>query len=190
MILQGIKELYTSMKQQSIDRYKFNYKNGKGEFDIFFFIDETPFILLFGAIGTNISFEVKVNKGFKINTFLDQKTLNDLKKVLKIKGGGIEKFSTNKFFEHFNQNIPKTAHTRNIPKPKTIIKYKKNIEEADKVYFIGWRDNTKRGDQVSQENLKKTKELLGKKAYKICKEKNTSSCWTDNPTKEIKFYIP
>src|SRR5690606_39398115 len=42
------------------------------------------------------------------------------------------------------------------PTPATIIQaYRHHIEHGDRPYFIGWRGNDKRGEQVSPENLAK-----------------------------------
>lgn len=190
MKLNGIQSLYSGMRGQSIDRYRFDYKNGKGHFDIFFFIDEQPFILLFGAKGGNFSFEVQVKKGFEIQTMLDKETFNKLLDFLGIKYSPQNPFSTNKFFQDFNQNIPNSARLSNIPKPQEIIKYRKNVEESEKIYFWKWLDNTKQGNHVSEENLEKTKKILGIKAYERCKKKNISSCWTNDKSKEKAATLP
>ena len=60
MKLNGLVSLYRSMKHQNIDRYRFEYKHGKALFDVFFLVDENPFILLFGTKGDSFSFEVQV----------------------------------------------------------------------------------------------------------------------------------
>ena len=190
MKLSGIQSLYNDMRKQSIDRYRFDYKNGKGHFDIFFFIDEQPFILLFGAKGGNFSFEMQVKKGFEIHTMLDKETLNKLLDFLGIKHSSENPFSTNNFFQDFNQNIPASANLSNIPKPQQIIKYRKNVEESEKIYFWKWLDNTKQSNNVSAENLEKTKQILGAKAYERCKKKNISSCWTDSESKEKAVTLP
>ena len=183
MLLNGIKSLYLSMKKQHIDRYRFDYKNGKGDFDIFFFIDENPFVLLFGAKNANFYFEIEVKKGFNIDINLENEIY---KKLIEFLGMGVsyeDPFSTFKFFEDFGLNIPTSATQSNIAKPELIIKYRQNVEEVDKVFFWKWLDNTKQGNRVSHSNLDKTKKLLGIQAYKRCKFKNISSCWTDDKNK-------
>ena len=56
MKLDGLVELYKSMKVQGIDRYRFEYKCGRAVFDVFFFVDGSPFLLLFGVKAENFSF--------------------------------------------------------------------------------------------------------------------------------------
>jgi len=190
MKLNGLFDLYKDMKNNNIERYRFDYKNGKGNFDIFFFIDENPFILLFGAKGGNFSFEIKVKNGFIIDTKLDNETYKKLLKFLGIEYSEGDPFSTFKFFEDFNINIPNKLNVSNIAKPHEVIKYRKNVEESDKIYFWKWLDNTKQGNEVSPENLEKTKKILGEKAYLRCKEKKISSCWTDDENKKREFVLP
>jgi len=190
MKLNGLYNLYKDMKKNNIERYRFDYKNGKGNFDIFFFIDENPFILLFGAKGGNFSFEIEVKNGFTIDTKLDKETYKKLIKFLGIEYSEVDPFSTFKFFEDFNLNIPNKLNVSNIAKPHEVIKYRKNVEESDKIYFWKWLDNTKQGNEVSIENLEKTKRILGEKAYLRCKEKKISSCWTDDENKKREFVLP
>ena len=190
MKLDKLINLYKDMKNNNIERYRFDYQNGKGIFDIFFFIDETPFILLFGAKGANFSFEIEVKNGFNIDINLDKDTYKKLIEFLGIKYAKGNPFSTFKFFEDFNTKIPDIAKKSNIAKPQQIINYRNNVEESEKIYFWKWLDNTKQGNQVSNENLEKTRKLLGVKAYERCKKKNISSCWTDDKNKEKAFVLP
>jgi hypothetical protein len=189
MKLNGLISLYNDMKKNNIDRYRFDYQNGKGKFDIFFFIDEQPFILLFGARSSNFSFELEVKNGFNINATFDNETYTKLLKFLEIKYSKDNPFRPNKFFQNFNQNIPFKTNKYNIPKPHQIIKYRQNVEESEKIYFFGWLDNDKKGNQVSEDNLEKTKQILGIKAYERCKYKNISSRWTDDESKQKDFCL-
>ena len=99
-------------------------------------------------------------------------------------------FSTWNFFKEFNSKIPLTANTSSPVKPQDIAPYQSVAEEADKIYFVGWRDNSKWGTQVQDSNLEKTRKLLGEKAYLRCKQKNISSCWSDKKDYAIKVTLP
>lgn len=180
MQLTGLIPLFESMKIQNIQRYKFQFKRSNVTFDIIFFTDESPYILLFGARGHNFSFQVPVKPGFFIDENLSTNDYYALIKVLGIKRNDNNKFRPRFFFDDFNENIPTSADPRNIPQPHEIAIYQRTIEEADKIYFCGWRDNTIDGRQVKDENLAKTKKLLGYETYSICKARNISSKWTDN----------
>lgn len=178
------------MKEQNFDRYRFDYLHGRVEFDVFFFIDETPFILLFGAKEYNLSFEFKVEKGFKVIPYMNNEEYTALCNALSLTYDPNNRFSPKAFLEKFNVQVPKTAQNSGQPKPEQIAKYRRVVEEADKIYFYGWRNNQIRGDKVSPENLEKTRILLGNKAYDICKRKNISSRWIDKKENAVEFYSP
>lgn len=188
MKLDGLKILYKSMKQEKIERYKFDFVYQGVNFDVLYFIDETPNKLAFGISQHNYYFEIPVNKGFEIQAFL-----NEYNKFCKIMGFTYDPKSPYKpiyFFEELNRNIPTLAIKNNVPKPSHIAIYRNNVEEADRKYFLKWRDNKKLGHQVSPENLEKTRLLLSHEAYLMCKAKNISSCWSDNPLDEKQFSLP
>lgn len=190
MKLDGLMQLYKSMRSQDIDRYRFEYAAGKANFDVFFFIDGSPYILLFGVKGANFSFEIAVKKGFVIDPSLDRETYKKLCEVLGLVFDPNNPFKPANFFAEFNKHIPQEASIHNKVYPHQIAQYKRVVEEANKIYFFGWRDNTKRGENVRPENLDKTREYLGENAYKRCMQKNISSCWTDQKNKAIEFTLP
>ena len=55
------------------------------------------------------------------------------------------------------------------------------VEEADKTYFVGWRDNQRWGQNVTPANLRKTAKLIGVECARMCQERNISTCWSDHP---------
>jgi hypothetical protein len=188
--LDGIKDLYKSMKIQKIERYRFDYKSGNAVFNVFFFIDGSPFKLLFGAKGHTFGFEVEVGQGFKIETNLEKSVFKELCIVLGLTYDPNNKFSPFKFFNDFNNSIPKTAIPNQPVEPSDVAPYVTVAEEEKKVYFTGWRDQDVRGSNVTEKNLDKTRELIGEKEYKTCKEKNISSCWSDSSNKAKKITLP
>jgi len=190
MKLDGIFELYKDMKSQKIERYRFDFKAGKAVFNVFFFIDGNPFKLLFGAKGESFGFELDVAQGFKIDPKLDKSVYYELCRVLQLTYDPDNPFSTFKFFKQFDKAIPKKAQSRQPIESSEVAQCVSLAEEANKVHFTGWRDQTIRGNNVSPENLEKTRKLIGEKEYKTCKEKNISSCWTDEKTKAKKITHP
>ena len=175
------------MKQQDIERYKFDFKYHNVNFDVLYFIDEIPNKLAFGIKQHNYYFEIPVRKGFEVTAFLDE--YNKFCEIMGFTYNHKSPYKPVYFFNEFNKNIPNVATKKNIPKPSQIAVYRNNVEESDKIYFVKWRDNKKAGHQVSVENLKKTKLLLSNAAYLMCKEKNISSCWSPNPIDEKEFEL-
>jgi Family of unknown function (DUF6037) len=179
MKLDRLMSLHRSMKSQHIERYRFEYKVGVAVFDVFFFTDESPFLLLFGVKVENFCFELEVMPGFDINYRLDHDTYKRLCEVLGLKYDPAHPFSPWNFFFEFNSKIPQKAFAHQQAKPQDVALYRSVAEESDKIYFFGWRDNYRWGTNVQNSNLNKTRALLGEKAYQRCSQKNISSCWTD-----------
>ena len=187
--LDGLKSPYVDMKEKKIKRCRFPFTFNNVHFDVFFFIDEIPFKLMFGVKAKNFYFEVDVHKGFIIDPNIGDKYLR-LCEALGLKFNPNSPFKTVYFFSEFNKTIPKTIENNNYPRTNEIAYYRRDIEESEKIFFMGWKDNEKRGEHVRPENLRKTRLLLGYDAYLRCKEKNISSRWTDVKNLAQNFYLP
>jgi len=173
------------MKNDEVKRYKFDFEYNNVNFDVIFFTDENPFILLFGAVGSGLCFEVNVNPGYNIDLMLSKDKYNILKKILHIPHGNTEIFRTKDFFNKFYLEIPKYNKRNSNVKPSDIAPYKKDIiDESEKIYFLGWRDNDLTNEKVSDRNIEKTRLLIGNYEAELCKRKNISSRWTNDRRKE------
>lgn len=167
------------MISQQIERYQFRYHCNHVEFDIFFITERTPFELMFGVLMENFCFWLKVEKGFYIDTRLEPEVYRRLCQILNLRYNPALPFSPTAFFEEFNNKIPSLANKNQTIKPDEMAAYVRDIEDADKIYFWGWRNNHKRGENVTPENLEKTERLLSYHARIFCEQYNISSCWTD-----------
>lgn len=190
LVISKLKPLYKDMKIKGEERVKFSYTHGSVTFDVIFFIDQTPFSLLFGAKQHNLAFELVVNKGFTVTCELPRETYKALCKALGLTYDPNNKFSVTSFLANFDNCIPAAFDSRLSVAPHDIAVYRRDVEESAKIYFYGWRDNNLRGDHVSEKNLYKTKRLLGEAAYVVCKNKNLSSCWTDDRSKALPVSVP
>ena len=176
------------MKQQHIERVKFDFTFRGVKFDVLYFIDERPHLLAFGIKAYNYYFEIPVLKDFKIKPFLDE--YHKFCRIMGFTYNPDNPFKPAEFFVEFNNNIPSGLSSKNTPKPSEVAIYRNKVEEANKIYFVTWRDNTKAGHQVRPSNLEKTRKLLSYKAYLMCKDKNISSCWSADPLDEKPFSLP
>lgn len=190
MILNGLLALYKSMKSQNIQRYKFNFSYCGVNFDTFFFIDDEPFKLDFGVLSHNLFFEIRVYRGFVIKIQIEPETYKRLIEVLDFRFSKSGPFKPIYFFEALNKAIPHSARKQDVAKPHDIAVYITDVEESEKIYFCGWRDDEKRHQHVQLPNLRKTQKLLSHDAYIMCQEKNISSCWTADKDRVIEFYMP
>jgi hypothetical protein len=106
MKLDRLKNLYIGMRNSKIERYKIQFTFNNVSFDVFFFIDENPYLLVFGVKAVNFYFEVKVKSGFSINTFFPKDIHTRLIAILNLKYDPNSSFKLNYFFEDFNKKIP------------------------------------------------------------------------------------
>lgn len=189
MRLSGLEPLYRSMARQNIERYRFRYRHGRAVFAVFFFADTRPFELLFGCLGTNFAFTVDVHPGFIIHPYLGE-NYGRLCEVLGLTPNPDNPFSPAAFFTEFDRHIPGVAERAGVPRPEEVVVYRRDVDEAHKVFFCGWRDNTVRGEHVTETNLDKTLKLLGRRARDFCARHNTSSCWTDDRARAVEVDIP
>lgn len=175
--------LYKQMKSKDEVRVQFDFEYNNVNADAFFFIDCTPFILALGVRRTQYYFEFKIKDGFLIDPWIDGDTFERFKKAFQIGTNTQNKgqFSTIQFFNYVNDTFPQDFKQKctKPARPQTIAQYHSDIEESDRIYFIGFRDNNKRNSRVR--NLDKTLRLMGKEAHDRCKRENLSTCWGDNP---------
>ncbi|MCU6599283.1 DUF6037 family protein [Peribacillus frigoritolerans] len=182
-----MKNLHQSMREQKIKRTKFDFKFNKAEFKCLFFIDENPYWLVLAIKGTNFFIKLNVEVGYVINPILEPKDYFKLKELLGLKSSK-EKFSIKGFFETFNGKIPNTVRSSSVILPYETAPFFEYPEKTDGMYFVGWINHDGIKSNAQSPNLEKTKTLIGKEAYLICKKKNISSRWSDK--EKYKFNVP
>lgn len=189
MKLAGLSVLFKQMKLDQEVRSKIEYKNGKVTFDVLFLIDESPFSLMFGAKGHNVSFEFKVGPGFMVTPTIPNEDYRALCKALGLTFDRENPFSISSFLQDFSAAVPNLLSTKSKAKPQDVARHRRDVEDSDRIYFCGWRDNTKRSENVTPKNLQKTREYLGEAAYLSCKARNISTCWTDREHDEVEVKL-
>ncbi|WP_420793699.1 DUF6037 family protein [Pseudomonas aphyarum] len=98
----------------------------------------------------------------------------ELYRILNLTYDPENKFSPASFLSSFNKKIHTTAKPDHVPQAHETIRFRRDVAEADKKYFCGWRNNIQK-DRVTPENLAKTLELLGKSTYEMCKRRTIST---------------
>lgn len=69
-------------------------------------------------------------------------------------------------------------------------KYDKNVEECDKIYFCGFRDNNNCDGHMTLHNLLKTQKAFGAKVANYLKVKNISTRWSSSSRDLTDFFLP
>lgn len=181
-----IAPLLSDMGRNKVKQDKFNFKYNNVEFKVVVLIDRTPFQLLFGVVGHNFSFVLKLHIGYELEDMKDE-DFYTLCRILNLKPSK-ESLTSFKFIKFFASKIPKRCNPVRV-QPHEIAEYKKrNVPDGDKIYFCGWRLHI--NDGKNAQNFKKTEEWLGGKVAEFCKENNISSCWTDKSYKRVDYYLP
>lgn len=187
--LTSLADLLSRMEDARVDRCHFRFQLHAGDFDVFFFADTSPFVLGFGAIGRNFYFELEVDpKTFETPGVFVKDVYYKLCEILGLRRDPANPFTPSVFLQRVNMAIVGVAFRKTTP--RDLSRYRRDVEEADKIWFCGWRDNTSEGKHVTSMNLIKTRRWLGEQAYLRCKEKNISSRWTDDKTKAKELWLP
>lgn len=187
--LNNIAKLIANMKTCQLYRQKFAFKYNKRTVEVMLFIDEIPFQLLIGVYNTNCSLFFNISPIGMIDDFIRiTSDYNKLKLALGINSDNPGKFIPSEFFRCVDAHSPITAKTSALVKPQDRFRYDRNIEEASKIYFIGYRDNTKYGGHVTKQSYGKTCKAFGKNEANFLKSKNISTRWTDNAKDAIDFF--
>lgn len=177
MILQNFERLFITMNKMGEKKQKFTICYNSIRAHVLFLADIEPFLLIFGIQDTNEYLELEMSQGFEVNSFFTKELYLKLIEIFNIQYDPNHKFTPNDFLSFINNNVPEFRKTERV-KNSDILRYKRNIEEADKIHFCGWiYHNTK--SNATPANLEKTRLLMGEVAYKRCCERNISSKWTD-----------
>ena len=176
-----LQDLHQAMRRSGLDRCRFPYVRNGVQFDVFFFADKDPFGLMFGLVGSRWAFSVDVLPGYRVETRLDRETYDGLVRALRLKFDPERPFSPAAFFRDLNENIPHDVRREDAPRPEDVARYRRDVDEADKVYFVRWRAHSVEGNtgHVTRRNLEKTRILLGEAVYEVCRENDISSVWSD-----------
>ncbi len=190
-MLHEFKALYQQMKQAGRLRIQFDYQhpNNKAQFVVVFLADSEPFKLMLAAKGVNhFVLVLDMLRGFKVIPWLNLPEFKLLMDALGVTGPGRTGFKLTSFLRELAAAAPKSIQGVQDAKPSVLVRHHSDVEEADKIYFWYFVIHTG-GKHARKENLDKTRLLLGEECFQLCREKNISSCWSADSSKE-KPYRP
>jgi hypothetical protein len=182
MYLEELKKLYISMRENDIDIQKFLISHNGIDFAVTYSLRVEPHTLSLTSLNENrvfVKFEVK--KGFYISPCLENEVYKKLANLFRNNIDSFVPFVIKNFLQEIKSSFPSQATTNNIPNnPQDVLQGRRDIEEEDKIYFVGWTHHNGRG--YSDENLYKTTLAFGQGAREYQIENNASSRWSDIPT--------
>ncbi len=179
--MDNLENLYNSMKTENQTRVVFPFEYNERGFSCLFLVDILPYRLHVSSLG-NRSFiiEFELNEQFEIKENMNNEDYINLVRYLDLRYNPENRFRPKFFLERLNLGIP--IHTRN-PNYSEVLRNSRNIEENERIYFCGWRNNNI-NERVSDENLYKTKIAFGDKYFEICRKNNISFRWTNVKNEE------
>lgn len=183
-IFTSLKVLYSDMQRHKETRAIFPFTYNKRNFSCLFLTDISPYRLVLFTIGDfNLAIDILIYDDFTASTYIDSDKYRNLIKFLGIQYDPNHTFKPTDFFEYLNQNIP--AVFKNRPSVEDVlfaVSRTNEIENSEQLYFCGLRRNAN-GANVTPENYEKTRIAFGDITAKILKQKNISTCWTDDESK-------
>lgn len=177
--LPNLGRLTRSMLACGIERQRFEYVHGRGIFDVFYCLGSPDAELLLGARGADppLAISIAVVGGKYVHTYLGTQ-YGALCEYLGLRYNPDNPFSTRDFFMQLDEHVPRAAIPTRSPRYQDLVEYRGRERDRDGRWFLSWKQNAPPETNVTEENLRKTKELLGCRAFEICKRHNISSCWT------------
>jgi len=189
MKLENLELLHRNMKAQDLTKTAFDFQFRDLNFAVIYLAEVFPHELLIGCRAHNLFLVVEVSEAFEISTYLGYHYA-ELARALGLRYDPENPFKSSVFFEALRQAIPPTTTPANTPSMTDIARHSRDVEDADKVYFLGWINHDGKQSKPSQENLAKTKRICGQEAYEICLRYHISSRWTDEADRAVAYHAP
>ena len=176
--------LYDDMRRVNKPHEKFEFCIKETYFEVIFLMDRTPFELLIGVRGHPLAFILEVKSGFK--TELPDRIYYQICEILNLSYSE-DHFSSAKFLREIDSHAPQRCSPIRV-QPHEIARYKPNIPDNEKIYFLGWNDHLIDGKRA--QNFEKTRAILGDAVADFCIKNNISSLWTHIPRKTRNYSDP
>lgn len=189
MRMDGLARMHTSMQHAGLTRAKFRVRHNHLTFAGLFLADVKPYELALACLGHDFVLIFDVTRNYEVSAYLGEQ-YGALATALATGAGSGNPLRSSDFLREIDAALPRTVGLGDRPTPSDVVHVYRDVEEADKVHLCGWRDNTVRKERVSDANLAKTRRLLGQDAYALCRRRNLSTCWTDDPRRAIAATLP
>lgn len=191
MRLANLNALYIDMQQHNADSMVFAAQVEDHSFSCTFAKVIGTLHLFVTALGQNpFTIDIQVDNNFNVinGLFLANDIYEKLREYLEIKSGWENPFRPANFIQNldtvtptkFNGNRP----TRHEVAALSVATSPNLYEDADRIYFCGWRKNPA-GSFVSRKNQNKSLLYFPAKEVELRTELNMSSCWSANPNDEV-----
>lgn len=189
MRMEGLARMHASMLQVGLTRAKFRLRHNHLIFAGLFMADVRPYELALACLGHDFVLIFDVSTSYEVSAYLGDH-YGALAKALGTGSDSGNPLSSSDFLREIDNALPRTVALSDRPSSVDVVHVYRDVEEADKVYLCGWRDNTLRKEHVSDSNLAKTRRMIDQAAHDFCKRHNHSTCWTNDPSRAIAMTLP
>ncbi|MCE5286076.1 MAG: DUF6037 family protein [Pelosinus sp.] len=179
IVLHGLRNLHNRMYAIQQDKIIFPYNVGRARLTIFFAAVTLPYELAITARADNIFLLYKIDEKYEVNPIMDNNNYQRLANLMRINGQSGNAFIPFRFFLELDRYI-RSVHVGTAPSSQQIMAARPDLPEGEKTYFYRWYPH---GGKVSEENVKKTRFVLGEDAAMLSLRHNMSSQWTDDLNK-------
>ncbi len=183
--MEHLRNLHDDMITNNVNSTVFITAYNRHEFSCIFIIGITNHQLYMTTIEDNPhTICVEIGADFQAPNYLMLEYYRVLANYLGFSANGANRFFPHSFFEQFDNCIP-MHHTRTpaVADMIGIISRARNVPEANKIYFVGWKRNPD-GQNVSDGNYLKTLAIVGEEVARNLRANNISSRWSDIPRDE------
>lgn len=183
--LHQLEPIINEMEANEITKCIFTVQYNAHPFSCIFTIKPIPLYLYITSVGeAPFCIEREIGRDFTISTMLSNEEYHNLVRYLNLHYNKSNPFRPVAFFQSLdgqmnNINFAEARYSDFL----RVVRLNRTVEEADKIYFCGWRNNPQ-GYHVSQRNLEKTRLAFGDKIADKSRKLNLSSCWTNNEDEE------
>lgn len=190
------------LREYNATRFKWRFSDGKACFEAFYSSDPLehdghgsyrPLMVAYvpdGSMGEASwahVYQVRRDRSTGM-LFADPYLGHDMGNLMRILGivgrHGGNPWSARKFLDHVQSSSAGISSHWSSHRIRTALDlpaaYRKDVEESDKVYWCGWRQNPP-GKHQSEANYQKTLRWLGGEIAELCRSMNVSTCWSADP---------
>jgi hypothetical protein len=184
MKMHGLARLHTAMQAVPIERTRFRIQHNGLIFEGVFLTDAQPYQFGLACLAHNLVLMIEVTRQYEILAhFGDQ--YGAFSAAFKTGADSNQPLKAGDFFREIDAKLPHTVTAKDRARPTDLAIWRSEVEEADKKFLCGWRDNNAYRTQVSAANLAKTLEWLGQAAHDWCITHNISTRWTHEASQAL-----
>jgi predicted kinase len=183
MQLERLKSLYLSMSATGLTRIALACRVTGASLDVAMLTEPGNHGIFIGQDGQWVF--LAVTSGGLINPVLPHQ---DYVRILKMVKAEAQKgvFKTGQFFQELDAALPDKAETRMVLRTHVAAQLFPQVLEVERQHFLGFQSPIP-GASVTEQNLEKTRMLLGAEAYKLCRALNRSSHWSQSAGKAVRI---